>query len=298
MKIFDCFMYFDEEVVLDLRLNALNKYVDYFVIVESTYNHRGDKRELLFNHKRFEKFKEKIIYLIYDKRPENIEEILSNDNESEKSRKYILNALYRENGQRNFIINGLNEAKNDDMILISDLDEIPNLENLDLYKINQKIILFKQDMFYYKFNLNLPNLIWTGTKGCKKKYLKTPQWLRNIKDRKFHFYRLDVFFSKTKFINIKIINNGGWHFTNIKTASEIQHKLKSYLHHREFDENPISINMINEIVKDKRAIYDLKVDKKINKIGNGSKLEKYPLKKLPKFLQNNLESYQEWIDLG
>jgi len=298
MKIFDCFMYFDEEVVLDLRLNALNKYVDYFVIVESTYNHRGDKRELLFNHKRFEKFKEKIIYLIYDKRPENIEEILSNDNESEKSRKYILNALYRENGQRNFIINGLNEAKNDDMILISDLDEIPNLENLDLYKINQKIILFKQDMFYYKFNLNLPNLIWTGTKGCKKKYLKTPQWLRNIKDRKFPFYRLDVFFSKTKFINIKIINNGGWHFTNIKTASEIQHKLKSYLHHREFDENPISINMINEIVKDKRAIYDLKVDKKINKIGNGSKLEKYPLKKLPKFLQNNLESYQEWIDLG
>jgi len=298
MKIFDCFMYFDEEVVLDLRLNALNKYVDYFVIVESTYNHRGDKRELLFNHKRFEKFKEKIIYLIYDKRPENIEEILSNDTESEKSRKYILNALYRENGQRNFIINGLNEAKNDDMILISDLDEIPNLENLDLYKINQKIILFKQDMFYYKFNLNLPNLIWTGTKGCKKKYLKTPQWLRNIKDRKFPFYRLDVFFSKTKFINIKIINNGGWHFTNIKTASEIQHKLKSYLHHREFDENPISINMINEIVKDKRAIYDLKVDKKINKIGNGSKLEKYPLKKLPKFLQNNLESYQEWIDLG
>ena len=298
MKIFDCFMYFDEEVVLDLRLNALNKYVDYFVIVESTYNHRGDKRELLFNHKRFEKFKEKIIYLIYDKRPENIEEILSNDNESEKSRKYILNALYRENGQRNFIINGLNEAKNDDMILISDLDEIPNLENLDLYKINQKIILFKQDMFYYKFNLNLPNFIWTGTKGCKKKYLKTPQWLRNIKDRKFHFYRLDVFFSKTKFINIKIINNGGWHFTNIKTASEIQHKLKSYLHHREFDENPISINMINKIVKDKRAIYDLKVDKKINKIGNGSKLEKYPLKKLPKFLQNNLESYQEWIDLS
>ena len=262
MKIFDCFMYFDEEVVLDLRLNALNKYVDYFVIVESTYNHRGDKRELLFDHKRFEKFKEKIIYLIYDKRPENIEEILSNDNESEKSRKYILNALYRENGQRNFIINGLNEAKNDDMILISDLDEIPNLENLDLYKINQKIILFKQDMFYYKFNLNLPNFIWTGTKGCKKKYLKTPQWLRNIKDRKFHFYRLDVFFSKTKFINIKIINNGGWHFTNIKTASEIQHKLKSYLHHREFDENPISINMINKIVKDKRAIYDLKVDKK------------------------------------
>ncbi len=296
MKIFDCFMYFDEDVVLDLRLNTLNEYVDYFVIVESTFNHRGDKRKLLFNHKKFEKFKKKIIYLIYDKRPENIEEILSNDTESEKSRKYILNALYRENGQRNFIINGLNEAKNDDMILISDLDEIPNLKNLDLDRINQKIILFKQDILYYKLNLYLPNLNWTGTKGCKKKYLKTPQWLRNIKDRKFPFYRLDVFFSKTKFIDIKIINNGGWHFTNVKTASEIQHKLKSYLHHREFDENPISIDVIDEIIKNKKAIYDLKVDKRVNKIGNGSKLEKYPLDRLPKFLQDNLKSYQEWID--
>ena len=296
MKIFDCFMYFDEEVVLDLRLNILNKYVDYFVIVESIFTHRGDKRKLKFNHKKFEKFKDKIIYLIYDKEPNNIEEVLSNDSEEEKSRKYILNASLRENSQRNFIINGLKNAKNEDLILISDVDEIPNLEDIDLNKINQKIILFKQDMFYYKFNLQLPNLSWTGTKACKKKYLKTPQWLRNIKDRKFSFYRLDIIFSKTKYVDIKLINNGGWHFTNIKTASEIEHKLKSYLHHREFDENPMTENEINEIMKNKKAIYDLKVDKKANKIGLGKKLEKYPLEKLPKFLQNNLNSYKEWID--
>jgi Glycosyltransferase family 17. len=200
MKIFDCFMYFDEEVVLDLRLNILNKYVDYFVIVESIFTHRGDKRKLKFNHKKFEKFKDKIIYLIYDKEPNNIEEVLSNDSEEVKSRKYILNASLRENSQRNFIINGLKNAKNEDLILISDVDEIPNLEDIDLNKINQKIILFKQDMFYYKFNLQLPNLSWTGTKACKKKYLKTPQWLRNIKDRKFSFYRLDIIFSKTKYV--------------------------------------------------------------------------------------------------
>ncbi len=296
MKIFDCFMYFDEEVVLELRLNTLDRYVDYFVIVESTYNHRGDKRKLLFNHKKFEKFKKKIIYLVYDKSPEKIEEILINDAESEKSRKYILNAIQRENGQRNFITSGLNEAKDEDMILISDVDEIPNLENLDLRKINHKIILFSQDMFYYKFNLYLRNLIWTGTKGCKKQYLKSPQWLRNIKDRKFPFFRLDVFFSETKFINIKIIENGGWHFTNIKTPSEIQHKLRSYLHHREFDEKPIPINKIHEIINEKKAIYDLRVDKKMNKVGNGSKLDKYSIEKLPKFLQDNLKNYQEWID--
>ena len=296
MKIFDCFMYFDEEVVLDVRLNTLDKYVDYFVIVESVFTHKGDKRKLQFNHKKFEKFKDKIIYLIYDENPLKIKKVLESDNHDIKSHKYIFNAIFRENGQRNFILKGLNKANDQDMILISDVDEIPNLENLDLEKINQKIILFGQDMFYYKFNLKLPNLNWTGTKGCRKKNLKTPQWLRNIKDKKYPIYRLDTFFSQTKYIDIKFIINGGWHFSNIKTASEIEHKLKSYLHHREFDENPMSKDEIEEIIKKKQAIYDLKVDKKINKIGDGSKLEKYPLNKLPKYLLDNINDYKDWID--
>ena len=296
MKIFDCFMYFDEEVVLDLRLKILDKYVDYFVIVESIFTHKGGKRELKFDHKKFEEFKDKIIYLVYDKTPTNVEEIFKDDVENEKSRKYILNAAFRENGQRNFISTGLNDAHDEDLILVSDVDEIPNLEGINLKSINKKIILFKQDMFYYKFNLKLPNLIWSGTKACKKKHLVTPQWLRNIKDKKYPFYRIDTFFSNTKYINIEFIKDGGWHFSNIKTASEIEHKLRSYLHHREFDENPMSKNQIEEIIKNKQAIYDLKVDKKINKIGDGSKLEKYPLEKLPKFLQSNINYYKEWID--
>tara|TARA_B100000035_G_scaffold233915_1_gene202192 strand:- start:197 stop:1066 length:870 start_codon:yes stop_codon:yes gene_type:complete len=289
-------MYFDEEIVLELRLNVLDKYVDYFVIVESIFTHKGEKRELRFNHKKFEKFKDKIIYLVYDESPKKTEKIFQNDNRGEKSRKYILNAAYRENGQRNFISKGLQNAHENDLILISDVDEIPNLEYLDFYKIKKKIILFKQEMFYYKFNLKLPNLSWTGTKGCKKKYLKSPQWLRNIKDRKYAFYRIDTFFSKTKYTNIQFINEGGWHFSNIKTAAEIEYKLKSYLHHREFDENPISKNEIDKIIKNKQAIYDLKVDKRVNKIGDGSKLEKYPMEKLPRFLQDNIKNYQEWID--
>ena len=145
--------------------------------------------------------------------------------------------------------------------------------------INEKIILFKQDMFYYKFNLWLPNLIWTGTKACKKKNLVNPQWLRNIKDRKYSFFRIDTFFSKTKYNSIKIINNGGWHFSNIKTPKEIEFKLRSYLHHREFDVNPLSVDQINEIIKNKQAIYDLKVDKTNNKIGNGNFLKKFELNK-------------------
>ena len=103
MKIYDCFMYFDEEVVVDVRLNTLNEFVDYFIIVESRFTHKGDQRELRFNHKKFEKFKKKIIYLVYDEEPKEIEKVLDEDTKTEKDRKYILGAAFRENGQRDYI---------------------------------------------------------------------------------------------------------------------------------------------------------------------------------------------------
>ena len=293
MKIYDCFMYFDEEVVLDLRLNTLNKFVDYFVIVESKFTHKGDKRELKFDHKKFEKFKNKIIYLVFDKEPEGLLKIKDPKNDHGG---YIMNALLRENSQRNFISEGLRSANDEDFILISDVDEIPNLESIDFNKYKEKIIQFRQEMFYYKFNLKLPDLNWIGTKACIKKNLITPQWLRNIKDKKYPFFRIDTFFSKTKYTNVQFIDNGGWHFSNIKNAKEIEYKLRSYLHHREFDINPMSTKEIENIIENKKAIYDLKVDKRDNKIGNGNKLEKYPLNKLPKFLQDNINIYHQWID--
>tara|TARA_B110001452_G_scaffold2888_1_gene2559 strand:+ start:415 stop:1284 length:870 start_codon:yes stop_codon:yes gene_type:complete len=289
-------MYFDEEIVLDLRLNTLNEYVDYFIIVESSFTHKGDKRKLKFNHNKFSKFKDKIIYLIYDKEPGGIEIIKENESEDEKSRKYIFNAIYRENGQRNFISEGLGQANDDDFILISDVDEIPNLKEANLKNLKDKLIFFNQEMFYYKFNLKLPNNNWTGTRSCKKKYLQSPQWLRNIKVRNFPFYRLDTFFSKIRYSNIKFIDNGGWHFTNLKSAEQIRHKLKSYLHHREFEINPLSIEEIENLIKNKKAIYDLTIDKRDQKIGDGNKLEKYDLNKLPSYINNNLENFKDWID--
>ena len=289
-------MYFDEEVVLDVRLNTLDKYVDYFVIVESSFTHRGDNKNLMFNHNKFEKFKNKIIYLVYDKQPKGIEAVNENDSEDEKSIKYILNAALRENGQRNFIQNGLNKAEDNDIILISDVDEIPNLSEVNFNNISEKIIMFHQDMFYYKFDLKIPNLLWTGTKGCRKKYLLSPQWLRNVKDRKYFPFRIDILFSEKKYSSIKFISNGGWHFSNIKTAEEIEHKLKSYLHHREFDEQPLSVEEIKNIIENKKAIYDLKVDKRVNKIGDGSKLVKIKFEKLPIYIQQNKHNYMKWLD--
>ena len=296
MKIYDCFMYFDEDVILDLRLNILNPFIDYFVIVESTFNHKGEKRKLKFDINKYKKFENKIIYLIFDEEPSGIEKVFDTDNEGEVSRKLILNAASRENGQRNFISKGLERANEKDLILISDVDEIPNLEKINWNTLKDQIVLFKQDMFYYKLNLRLPDLIWSGSKACRKKYLKSPQWLRNVKDKKYSFFRLDTLFSEKKYINIKFINNGGWHFSNIKTAAEIEYKLKSYLHHREFDLNPMSESEIEDIIKNKQAIYDLKVDKKINKIGSGNKLVEHPLNKLPSYILENIDKYKDWIN--
>ena len=296
MKIYDCFMYFDEDVILDLRLNILNPFIDYFVIVESTFNHKGEKRKLKFDINKYKKFENKIIYLIFDEEPSGIEKVFDTDNKGEISRKLILNAASRENGQRNFISKGLERANEKDLILISDVDEIPNLEKINWNTLKDQIVLFKQDMFYYKLNLRLPDLIWSGSKACRKKYLKSPQWLRNVKDKKYSFFRLDTLFSEKKYINIKFINNGGWHFSNIKTAAEIEYKLKSYLHHREFDLNPISESEIEDIIKNKQAIYDLRVDKKINKIGSGNKLVEHPLNKLPSYILENIDKYKDWIN--
>ena len=296
MKIYDCFMYFDEEIVLETRLNYLAPYVDFFVIVESCYTHKGDKRDLKFNIKNYKEFKDKIIYKIYDEIPNKIEQVLVDDNEDTKYRKYTMNALYRENAQRNYINNGIKDAKENDLILISDVDEIPNLSNINFSEINEKIILFKQDMFYYKFNLKLPETIWVGTKACKKKYFKSPQWLRNIKDRKYAPYRIDAFFSDYKYINVKLINNGGWHFTNIKSPEELEYKMKSYLHHREFDLNPLNLDDIKKIMENKKAIYDLSADKRVKKIGLGNKLEKCNLEILPEVIKSNLDKYRRWLD--
>jgi len=214
----------------------------------------------------------------------------------EKDRKYIMNAVYRENAQRNLISKGIKNANKDDLIMISDVDEIPKLDSLDLKDIKNEIFIFKQHMFHYKYNLVLPNFKWTGTKAIKKKNLISPQWLRNIKNKKYPFYRIDTIFSKKKYTNLKIINDGGWHFTNIKTPKMIRDKFKSYLHHFEFDQTNLVESDIENFIKKKQAIYNLKVDKRGNKVGNGETLENFDIKKLPIYIQHNLEKYNDWID--
>ena len=169
MKIYDCFTYMNEDVILDLRLNYLNNYVDKFVIVESLYFHNGKKKKLLFDANKFSKFKEKIIYLVLDHEPKDIETINDSDNTESKNSKHILNGMRRDFYQRNYIMHGLHESDDNDIILISDIDEIPKINTLNIKEINNDLIFFKQKMFYYKFNLCSTTINWFGTRACKKK---------------------------------------------------------------------------------------------------------------------------------
>ena len=238
----------------------------------------------------------KSIYILKKDIPFDIEEISDSDNENEHYRKSIFNASKRENLQRNQILDGLKDLEPNDWVIISDLDEIPNLENIDFYNIKNKFLFFQQSMMYYKFNLKLDNFNWTGSRACKFKHLKSPQWLRNIKTKKFNWWRLDVLFSKNKYFDIKFIKDGGWHYSYLKSPEEIKFKLKSYLHHIDYDRNPLNTDQIARIIEDKKTIYDLKVDSKEEKFNPKNKLIKVSKKEMPKYINDNISKFKDWID--
>ena len=293
MNIYDCFMYFDEDMMLDLRFNILDKYVKKFVISESKFTHNGTKRDLKFNINNFKRFKDKIEYIVVENLPENIEKINESDSTNTKNSKILTNALKRENHQRNMLMNGINKTHDEDIVIISDTDEIPNLDN---FNYNAKLNFFVQKMIYYKFNLEHPGINWVGSRACKKKHLLSPQWLRNIKDKSYPFWRFDIFFSKKKYSNINFIKNGGWHFTSIKSPKDIYIKLSNFLHHLEFEESGLKLDDMNKMVKEKKVLYDHSSDKRKNKWKSSASLVKIKDKELPEFLINNKEKYKSWFD--
>ena len=288
-------MYFNEDLLLDLRLNQLNPFIDKFVIVESKYTHSGDEKKFNFNLDNFSKFKDKIIYIQLEHKPSNLININQNDEIGIVKSKQIENALILENYQRNFISQGLKKFDDDDFILLSDVDEIPNFEGVNFKKFRNKIVLFKQYFFHYKLNLYLKNFYFFGTKGCSKKNLQSPQWLRNVKNKKYPIYRLDILFSDKKYNNVHIVHNGGWHFTNVMSEEKIIYKLKSYLHHADFPENLLNKETFQELIKQKKIMYDHSVDKSGDRFSNRKELSIFENNLLPEYLQKNLKKFQDWL---
>ena len=209
MKIFDCTLFYDEDMILEIRLNMLNNYVDKFVISESKYTHSGAKKKLNFDINKFSKFKKKIIYIPIEDEPDDLIYEKKNNDIFEEPINRRINSVKRIAHQRNKLKEGLSEADDNDFIFYSDNDEIPNFDNFDFDAHKNKIVMFKQKLFYYKFNLFCDLVDWYGTKGCIKKNLDTFEWLRQIKPKKYPFFRLDTILSNVKYRNVKIVVDGG-----------------------------------------------------------------------------------------
>tara|TARA_B100001093_G_scaffold471896_1_gene494545 strand:+ start:7682 stop:8422 length:741 start_codon:yes stop_codon:yes gene_type:complete len=244
----------------------MNKYVNYFVISESTRNHQGEKKNLKFDIKKFSKFKDKIKYLVAD--PKNDLII--------KNHKYGHSLI--EQHQRDYLSNGLTSAKDEDLIIISDSDEIPDLRKINLLKNNKKYFGFSQTAYCYKLNLfNPKENNWIGSRACLKKNLITPHKLRQIKFKKYPFWRIDK-------KNYQVIDQGGWHFSYLLNPKNISEKIQSFSHSEDNTKDNIDIENI---------------ENKLKKLLHPTK--NYNLKKVeidntfPNYILNNTGTLKDWI---
>ena len=265
MAIYDCFQYFDEDHIVDLRLNILDKYVDFFVISESTKTHQGKQKKINFDINNFPKFKDKIKFLIADYKHE-IDFKNHTGGESPV-----------EQHQRNYLMQGLKEASPDDFIVLSDSDEIPDFSKITDLNKNKKFLAFSQKMFMYKLNLqNLKESTWIGSKITKKKYITSMQNLRNLKFKDYPFWRIDKY-------NQQIIS-GGWHFSFLQTPQQILTKIKSFSHGEFNDGNLNESDIKKKIVKNEDIF------------GRNTKLKRIELdNSYPEYILNNKEKFSDWI---
>ena len=266
MAIYDCFQYFNEDHMVDLRMNILEKNVDYFVISESTKTHQGDDKKLNFQIKNFRKYEKKIIYVVADF-------------DSKKGRlNHTGGESEIEKHQRNCISNGIKNASENDLIILSDSDEIPDMDKINKIRKRTKFTAFSQEMFMYKLNLkNFNESNWIGSKICLKKHLTSPQKLRDLKFKKYPFWRIDKF-------NLQIIE-GGWHFSFLQTPSNIIKKIKAYSHGEFNIEKNINEKLIQQKIKDNEDIFDRGFSLKKIKIDNS----------FPNYIIKNQNILKEWI---
>lgn len=262
-------MYFDEDLVLDIRLNTLKDKVDKFIIAEATKNHAGEDKKLNFKIENFSKFRNKIRYIVIDDLPLSVKSPKKDWHENHA----------RDQFQRNAIERGYKEFDDEDLIMISDIDEIPNPKKIEEFKIKNKFACFLQKNFQSKINLlNITDGDWPGTKICQKKYLKSPQWLRNIKTKKKSFWKI---FKK----NIQVINNGGWHFSFLKNPESIKKKIMSYSHQEYNKEEFTNVKLIKEKISLGQDLFQRKISYKKIDIDET----------FPDYIVSNKKMFKDWI---
>ena len=297
MKIFDCTTFYSEHLMMDLRFNILNDYVEKFIVCESTISHSGKKKKLNFDINNYPKFKDKISYIIIDEEPEDI---IGLKNGLAKPHEKRSDSLKRINLSYDYMIKAIDKASDNDLIILSDNDEIPNLKSKQFKNSTKNIIIFKQLFFYYKLNLLYDLIPWYGSKAARKKNLVSMSWLRNLKNKKYPFWRIDTLFSNTRYIDLEIINDGGWHFTNIMTAEKLYEKLTNFGHHDEFELSGMTVNDLQKKIDNKEVFFNHFVDKeKYKERWNFNyKLKKIDNHHLPDYLNStdNQVKFKDWFD--
>jgi len=265
-KIVDCVTFFQENLQMEIRFSILKDVVDKFVICESVYDHRGNSKKINFSKDDYPEIKHKINHIILDKKfpPKNT-------------------PWENQAWQREFIFEGIVNESAEDYIMFSDPDEIPNPKLLENFNLKNKYGIFFQKMFTYKINLfNKHETPWEGTRICKKKNLKSIDWLRQkvvSKNLKYGFWRFD----KEK--NIEIIKNGGWHFNYLLEPKDITKKFKSLAETNWDKEKYFNEQVIKDKIKNKEDLFE-----------RGHKFE-YVLidESYPDYIRKNQEKYSKWI---
>ena len=262
-------MYFDEDLVLDIRLNTLKDEVDKFVIAEATKNHAGENKKLNFKIENFSKFKDKIHYMVIDDLPSQVASPKKGWHENHS----------RDQFQRNSIERGYRKYNDNDLIMISDIDEIPNPKKIKEFNFKNKYACFMQKNFQSKINLlNTSEGDWAGTKICQKKNLISPQWLRNLKAKKKPFWKI---FHE----NIQLINNGGWHFSFLKDPLSIKNKIVSYAHQEFNTKEFTNIDLIKKKISLGEDLFERNIRYKKVIIDET----------FPDYIVKNKEVFKDWI---
>lgn len=262
-KVYDCFQFFNELDLLEIRLNELNTEVDYFVIVEAELSHQLKPKPLYFleNKERYSKFLDKIIHVV----------VPAKDFYTEEKEQYT---FYNDILQRNRILEGIIDAKDDDLIVISDLDEIVSESALNKVKIifsyDQQPLIFEQPLYYWFLNTRANGYMWTNAGICTKKTLNslgTQSFKDNIKCKQF-----------------KTIKNGGWHFSYVGTPDKAKIKLDNYAH-KEF----------SHLTENQLKTFRENLSDPLGRTNEGINLVVDPINTMPVYVQNNIEKFKDLI---
>jgi len=228
--IFDCTLFHDEFDMLEFRLRQLSEKVDYFVIAEAdtTFSNLPKPLHLENLPTRYEAWAEKIIYVSVSDMPK------------------LPNPWVKEIHQRNAVLRGLTSAKANDLILLSDIDEIPNLAEIEGKVPDDNICGLKQRLYYYYFNLRCGD--WSAASACLfKNLVLTPQEARNLHGR-------------------PIIPNAGWHFSYLMEPSKIANKINAFSHQELNQPRFVDLASIEASMKQRKDLYGRSLAMKIEQL--------------------------------